>query len=375
MLQLESTRFGTATLATQLESIQFGTATLATQLQSIRFRVHTLTWKASDLVPLFCHRNLKASALLSLFCAQHRSIQFGTATFASQIHTNSRPLYFWLESIQFGTATFATHLHSIRFGTTTFSPHFKASDLVPLLWQHTFAASDLAPDIFQNNTASRYVFILPTWPFLLQKNAFSQLPHSEVSLVYPSHFQIDSFRSFPFGLKYHHLPGLPRRKAWAATSPLVSIKCVFFPIFYLKQLGNILASGQDSRRHQNGFNSWLTDLHCTARWSDIGAELALRCRLASWQLQARSGIGHLQASITRCFSRWLVDRMRALCAHWFLGYQVESRGKLHQIHSSSGMAALTSWATEQPSQIRICPRCCFFHMQIISCFTVFNSWI
>ena len=71
MLQLESIRFGTATLATQLESIQFGPATLATQLQCIRFRVHTLTWKASDLGPLFWHPNLKASALLSILFAHN----------------------------------------------------------------------------------------------------------------------------------------------------------------------------------------------------------------------------------------------------------------------------------------------------------------
>ena len=86
------------------------------------------------------------------------------------------------------------------------NPKKKSSPLIiqfrTVTLQHTFTASDLVPDIFQSNTASRYVFILPTWPFSLQKVAFSQLPHSEVSLVYPSHFHIDSFRSLPFGLKY-----------------------------------------------------------------------------------------------------------------------------------------------------------------------------
>ena len=81
-----------------------------------------------------------------------------------------------------------------------------SSNFVPLLLQHTFKASDLVPDIFQSNTASRYVFILPTWPFSLQKITFSQLPNSEVSLVYPSHFHIDSFRSLPFGLKSSATP-------------------------------------------------------------------------------------------------------------------------------------------------------------------------
>ena len=85
------------------------------------------------------------------------------------------------------------------------TPHPSSSNFVPLLLQHTFKASDLVPDIFQSNTASRYVFILPTWPFSLQKVAFSQLPHSEVSLVYPSHFHIDSFRSLPFGFKLEYI--------------------------------------------------------------------------------------------------------------------------------------------------------------------------
>ena len=80
--------------------------------------------------------------------------------------------------------------------------HPSSSNFVPLLLQHAFKASDLVPDIFQSNIASRYVFILPTSPFSLQTIAFSQLPHSEVSLVYFSHSHIDSFRSLPFDLKF-----------------------------------------------------------------------------------------------------------------------------------------------------------------------------
>ena len=89
--------------------------------------------------------------------------------------------------------------------------------------QHTFKASDLVPDIFQSNTASRYVFILPTWPFSLQKNAFSQLSHSEVSWVYPSHFHIDSFRSLLFGLKYN----LGLTLAWKYTDRNTITSCMY----------------------------------------------------------------------------------------------------------------------------------------------------
>ena len=64
MLQLESIRFGTATLATQLESIQFGTAILAPQLETIRFAfplfAHNI--KASDLVPLLLHHACPCTA-------------------------------------------------------------------------------------------------------------------------------------------------------------------------------------------------------------------------------------------------------------------------------------------------------------------------
>ena len=94
--------------------------------------------------------------------------------------TNSRPLYFWLESIRFGTATFATHLHSIRFGTATlapqlqriqfrtatfatrlqsirfgtatFAPQLDTFDLVPLLMQHNFKASHLPPLLSQHKS-------------------------------------------------------------------------------------------------------------------------------------------------------------------------------------------------------------------------------
>ena len=199
MLQLESIWFATATLATQLESIQFGTATLATQLQSIRFPVHTLTWKASDLVPLFWHRNLKASALLSLFL--HNIKASNLVLYRYFCIANSRPLYFDVKAsdlvplllqhnfqasdlvpLLFHHTSkhpiwyryFATHLHSIRFGTATWAPQLQSIQFQfrTVTLQHTFKASDLVPDIFQNNTASRYVFILPTWPFSLQKVAF-----------------------------------------------------------------------------------------------------------------------------------------------------------------------------------------------------------
>ena len=128
MLQLESIRFDTATLATQHESIQFGPATLATQLQCIRFRVHTLTWKASDLVPLFWHRNLKASALLSLFLHTTSKHPIWCRYFCNTISRHPiwyRYFFTTLQSIRFGTATFATHLHSIRFGTTTVAPQLQ----------------------------------------------------------------------------------------------------------------------------------------------------------------------------------------------------------------------------------------------------------
>ena len=89
--------------------------------------------------------------------------------------------------------------------------HPSSSNFVPLLLQHTFKASDLVPDIFQTNTA-------------LQKIAFSQLPHSEVSLVYPSHFHIDSFRSLPFGLKFPHFQRKNDRFCFVHLRPQVLLR-------------------------------------------------------------------------------------------------------------------------------------------------------